>query len=489
MNRGEWHGAALARGRRRIARGWHRTCMPGLWLALAAWLASPAPCAAALPAPQAPGSAAAFRERPHFAVEPQRIKRTVRIDGTLADGEWDPFYTIDQGPIHGTVYCNWDDDYLYLAARTEQPCTVLFDVDTGGDGWLRGADNLEVVVGSPQGSGPPPVTARLLDAASNKDTPAWVDRSADVRSLLVAARVSNDRQVVELAIPKSTASLVLRAGATLGLRAEFLPADAFGTYQPTAPFEPHLLLDATLVDARVQPAEGITAHLTLSDEKCIPGENLFATVILTNQTDLPVAVRSITWRGDGRSANAVNSLREVAVPELPALKSVKLTYKTTLPPTLPLDSYTLNVAAELPDGRQVQAEASFAVVEPLQVQMSSAPQPLIVSGQTKLNLIVDVHSAVPNGMRGEVELLGLPAQWTLDGASKRSLWIDREDARHAVRYGVKVPAETLAGDYPIDAVVRWHGQEWRAHTVVHAVHGGGSAVPAAAAPAGAHTGP
>src|SRR5579871_15895 len=109
--------------------------------------------AQATPPTVAPQMAIKFRERPRYVTDPQRLKRTPPIDGSMADGEWDPFYTIDDGPIKGTVYCNWDDNNLYLAAKTDGPATVLFDVDMSDDGWLRGADNLELVIGSPVAEG------------------------------------------------------------------------------------------------------------------------------------------------------------------------------------------------------------------------------------------------------------------------------------------------------------------------------------------------
>src|SRR5579862_1710656 len=242
------------------------------------------------PAAQAPESAAGaqqtpninFRVRPSFATDPQRLRRTPQIDGVLSDGEWDPFYTVTDGPIKGTIYCNWDDNYLYVATRTEQPAGLIVDIDATDDGWLRGADNLELVIGSAGDNSAPTLAARLLDAANSKDTPAWTTQGIDVKSILMAGKVVNGSQVIELAIPKGVGSLVLRPGANIGLRVDFLPPGPASAYVPTAPYEPHLLLDATLVEARTQAASGINPHLTLSDPKCVAGEKLFATLDLHN---------------------------------------------------------------------------------------------------------------------------------------------------------------------------------------------------------------
>ncbi len=410
-----------------------------------------------------------FRERPRYPADPQRLKRTPLIDGVLGDGEWDPFYTITEGPIKGTVYCNWDDNFLYLATRTEGAANVLFDVDLNGDGWLRGADNIEILIGSVSNGGTPVVSARLLDASNSKDTPVWNDTAIDPKSIIVAQKLVNGTQILEIAIPKNTASLQPRVGLNFGLRAEFLPAGPVTAFTATAPFEPHLLLEATLAVARVTGVAGINPKLTLSDLKCVAGQKLFATLELTNQTDQNVVIKSVLWTGTGLSANVVNTLREVNVKPIAGLKKQKLTYQTVLPENLSVGSYLLTVAVDLDGGKTIQSAAAFTVVDALQVQMSSEPQPVVVSGQTKLAVDVEVTSAVPNHFRGEVELNVLPVGWLLDGNKKRSLFIDREDAKRVSRFPLKLPSTTAAGDYTVEATVSWHGQAWHTRTVVKVI--------------------
>lgn len=411
-----------------------------------------------------------FRERPRYVTDPQRLRRTPTIDGVVNDGEWDPFYTIDDAPIKGTIYCNWDDNFLYLAAKTDAPATVIFDIDAAGDGWLRGSDNIEIVV-SPAtvAGGPPTLMARLLDAANSKDTPVWNEAAIDPKTIGVAMKSMNGGQALELAIPKNTGSLVLRPGASIGLRGEFIPPIPASSYVPTQPFEPHLLLDANLVEARVVAASGINPKLTLSDYKCIPGQKLFATLELYNQTDIPVKIKSVLWTGQGNSVNAVNTFRDVNVPAVMGMRRDKLKYETILPEGLALGSYTLNVIVETDQGKQVQSAASFTVVEPVQVQINLEPQPVAVVGPTRLDVNVDVMSAVPNHFRGDVELTVIPSGWEYVNGKKHGLLIDREDAHEASRFTVRMPSNTPAGTYPIEATVTWHGKVWKARAVANVI--------------------
>jgi hypothetical protein len=410
-----------------------------------------------------------FKERPKFPAEPQRLRRTVTIDGKINEGEWDAFYSAkDDKGDRGTLFCNWDDEYLYLGVRSPVGVVVL-NVDTGGDGWLRSADNLEIVVGSVEEGKPVSVATRLLDAANSKDTPLWKEDETVGKGLKIVGSVAGNVQTIEVAIPRNMGSLVPRNGASIGLRYELLPAGDAASFKPTAPFEPHLLVDAVLVTSRVQPIPGVNPRLTLSDNKCVSGQNLFATLELLNQTDTPIALKTVHWQGLGNSANAVNSLREVNVPSIAGLKTWRRGYKTALPDNLAPGTYALTVTAETEDGKQVFAEGAFTVVEPLQVQMNAVPTPVAIIGQTKLGIDVDIFSAFPDGTRGDVELRDVPAGWELKGKLRRGWSVDRADARKVVRFNFLLPSTTPAGDYPIEAIVYWHERTWRVKQTVKVI--------------------
>lgn len=433
---------------------------------------APPPAVAAPPAMPAPATDAPpvinFRERPKYAADSQRLRRAVTLDGVENENEWEPFYSVTDGAIKGTFYCQWDDNFLYLAAKSDGPAALLFDIDAGGDGWLRGADNMEIVIGGLGDGGVPAVTARLLDAANSKDTPTWRENAIDPKTIVVASKTVGGSQFTEIAIPKNTGSLVLRTGATIGLRGEFLPPIAPSAYIPTMPFEPHLLLDATLVETKAVSIPGVNPRLTISDNKCVAGQNLFATLELLNQTDKTIPIKAVMWTGTGSSYDALNTIREVVEPSLPAGKTQKFKYKTVLPNDLAVGSYTLLVTAEMSDGKQAQSSTTFTVVEPLQAQMSCSPDPVVVGNTpTKFTVEVDVFSAVPNGMKCDVELMNVPAGWELTGGKKRGLEIDREDARHAMKFNFKLPSIVAAGAYPLDATVTYRGRVWKTHTVAH----------------------
>ncbi len=399
-----------------------------------------------------------FRERPKVMADAQRLKKTIAIDGVPNDMKWDTFYTVTTGVIKGAIYCNWDDDYLYLGTRTDGEANVVFDIDASGDGWLRGADNLEIVVERMPNATTPQVSVRLLDATSNKDTAVWNEKAYDPKKILVATKLLNNYHYIELAIPKEMGSMLLHDGVTMGIRGEFFPLSTL-PYTATPPYEPHLLLEANLVASRVQTAPGINPTLTLSDDKCVAGQELGATLRLLNQTDQPVPIKSVKWEGVGNSVNVLNSVREVAVPSLPPTKARDLKYKTRLPEKLSPGTYTIAVTADLDNGKQVYTTRTFTVVEPLQVRMYGDPDPVAIIGTTKYDIVIDITSAVPSHMKAEAEITNLPSGWILE-KKRRGVEIDGEDKRRLFRFRCKLPSTTAAGSYPIEATVTYKERTW-----------------------------
>ena len=131
-------------------------------------------------------------------------------------------------------------------------------------------------------------------------------------------------------------------------------------------------------------------------------------------------------------------------------------------------SYGIHVVAELA-GKQVQSTVTFAVVEPFQVQTSNNPQPVAIVGPTKVDILVDVLSAVPNGAHYDVELTSIPSGWELEGSKLRHAFIDRKNGRTVTRFGFKLPLTTPAGDYTVGATVTWRAREWQLKQLVRVI--------------------
>lgn len=404
-----------------------------------------------------------YRERPRYPYDPQRLKRRPILDGKIADNEWDPLYTIGDTAAKGTVYVNWDDDFLYIAARTDQPCWLVFDLDANADGWLRGADNLELAVAPAGMEGASTITARVLDAAGNKDAPIWNEKVVDTRSIQIVQKNSGGSYVTEMAIPKGIAGLSLRAGSTLSCRADLLPATTVPT--PTAPYEPHLLLDINLVEARTISVAGLTPRLVLEDNKLIPGQPLKATLELMNQSEGEIRVRSVTWRGNTGADDLLKAERDPNVPPIPGLKTLKRKYGSSLPDGAVPGFYQITASAELENGKTVQSTVSFSIVDAYKLQLVADPDPVNVLGPTVVKLFVDIFSAVPGYARGDVEI-EVPAGWEVKGRRRKDFFVGREDSAIRAPFYVTLPSNTPGGEYMVHATVYWQKKTWKTHYLV-----------------------
>lgn len=426
-------------------------------------VAAPAQDAPAAPAVVAPAQAAVtpnYRERPRFPLDPQRLKRRPTLDGVIGEGEWDPLYTLSTGAVTGPVYMNWDDEFLYVAARMDRPGWMALNVDASGDGWLRGADNLEVVVGPLSEAATPAITVRVLDAKSSRDAPIWNDRVVEPGSIQIVQKAAGAGQVIEMAIPAGVAGIAPRLNAQLGVRVDFLPAGV--TVAATAPYEPHLLVDVTLVESRTVGVPGIAPRLTLEDAKVIPGQTLVANLDLMNQVDEERRLRSVSWQGDGAAADLLKTLREVTLPPIKGLKNLRLRYTSPIPETAVPGFYQLTVRAEMDDGRTVASTTSFQVTEAMQVQIAVEPPTVTVLGPTTFKVFVEVLSAVAGYAKANVEL-DAPAGWTVKGRTKKDFVAEREDRVTRPVFFVKAPSSTEAGEYMLHATVTWRGRTWKAH--------------------------
>lgn len=404
-----------------------------------------------------------YRERPQYPFDPQRLKLRPTLDGVISDNEWTPLYTVGDRAVKGTVYLNWDDDNLYVAARMDSPGWFVVNVDGNGDGWLRGQDNLELVIAPVGAASVAPVTVRLLDASVTRDAPVWNETVVSPSLVGIAARQVASGQVVEASIPRGVAGIAPRAGAQLGFRADFVPAGI--SPAATAPYEPRLLLDVTLTEAKVVAAPGVVPRLTLEDSALVPGQTLFATLDLSNQLDQQRGVRSVTWTGVGAAESYVKLLREVNVQPLKGLKTLRLRYSSPLPEDAVPGFYQFSVSATLDDGSVVSSTASFSIEEAFTITLEADPSDIVLIGPTPVKLNVTLTSAAPGFKRAQVTVEP-PASWEVKGKASRSVNVHRENSVVRVPYTATIPSATQAGEYRVDARVTWRGKTWVTHRTI-----------------------
>ena len=150
--------------------------------------------------------------------ETTRLALTPKLDGKLSEEEWDRFAIIDGVQ----TYFQWQPGKLHGAATLPVGKDLVASFDLQGDGWLVGADNVEVRISWNKGA--PTVRERILDA-TEVSQPKWVEvATADATAWNHAPASAGAHCVTDI---NTQNSLLLVCGA-----AEFLQRINFPLHAP-----------------------------------------------------------------------------------------------------------------------------------------------------------------------------------------------------------------------------------------------------------------
>ncbi len=406
-----------------------------------------------------------YRERPQTPFDAQRLKKRPIMDGVIGENEWDPFYTVGHASVTGTTYLNWDEENLYIAVRTDVPAWTVINIDANADGWLRGTDNVELTIAPMAGSGLATISARVLDG-SGKETPTWNENALDTKQVQLSARSQATGQAVELAIPAGFGGIKPKALAKLGIRADFLPASATPAAPP--PYEPHLLLEVSLVESQVTPARGVIPRLALFDSRLTPGQELKATLELRSEDGTERKIRSVSWKGEGGAQDLVRSVREVNIPAINGPKALTLKYASLLPDTTPYGAYQLSCSAELEGGGTATATASFTVVDAFAISMPNEPESVSASDTGRVRIPIEIKTALYPYEVGNISI-DVPAGWSVDGRDRKRFEVTKQDSTFTVSFFVNPPAGISPGQYKFSSTVSWGGKNWHASRTLKVV--------------------
>lgn len=480
-----------------------------------------APMVEGRPAQAVPGASA----NGDILYETGRIKRTVPLDiSSGLEGNWDGLYTISDGAGSRTVYCNWDDAFLYLAVESPGLRTVRFDLDAKNDGWLKGTDNIAlVVIPGASDNAKPTVTMQRFDTVQNRDQPVWAASPLAASEVKVqSGRTGRGTHIVTVAIPRTDVlGFPLANGSVFGLRVdagETLP-DLQGETTNLV-VRPMLRLHlADSIDARTP--KGLRVNVKLGAKEHVLGEQMKATIEVKNEGSSPVRVNKLTLRGSQSSFNLVDSANFTGEDILPG-KTLRREIKTGVSPSAPFATLVFTGNVESDEGASVAALAAFEHVEPYSARLevdkkpagggADAPNPEAVQAykaqQERFNAqqkaeqkardeqirqakeqkkpvpsfappaSLPVVAPPPNtGFSRTVRLvvrsrikardkakvtLNLPEKWRVISQEPGELRLDYKGDAKAVFYKVYIPVATPVGSYPVEAVVDLGGRTYRA---------------------------
>ncbi len=403
-----------------------------------------------------------------FVYNRQRIKRTVPMDLTASlEARWDRLYTIGYGETRRTVYLDWDDNYLYIAAESAAPETVRVDLDARGDSWFRGADNIAIIVAPPVREGDVPlVTAQRWDTLQNKQRPVWAESPIPVGAIrVVQGRTAAGTYATLLAIGGTEAAgLKLRPGADFGIRVEGgasseLPGD-------TAALPTRAMLPAVLTTSQSVREGGVSVRVGVSPGQIVTGEGVRTSLEIKNEGGSPVRIARLFLRGSQGTQAHMDAATYTGMTLKPG-ETVKREFPSTVAGGAGYGTMVVAGGAELENGgSSVAALASFDRVEPYSVSLSVDGKAVASGAGGKRTVLVTLSSLSKQRAEGTVTL-HLPAAWKLENAERRRrVGMPRAGLTEGIYYRLLIPATAAPGEYPLRADLQAGGRTYTASASV-----------------------
>ncbi len=174
---------------------------------------------------------------PMWAIDNNCRRATPTLDGVIGDDEWHELAELHADRLHGRVYMGWSDQELLLAASLSDSASVDWKIDSSGDGWFHGTDNVWVRY-DPWGDEEQGLSVRVYDSSSWKDPPRPRDDLSPGGQGRLATGPQDGSLTVEIAVPREVGG-AFRPGVSLGffLRVTFAipgrPAERFDLFDET----------------------------------------------------------------------------------------------------------------------------------------------------------------------------------------------------------------------------------------------------------------
>jgi hypothetical protein len=387
------------------------------------------------------------------------FRRSPRIDGVIAPGEWDRLYSFEYNGARGTAYIDWDDRNLYVASKTTAPSDLLVILDGTGDGWFHGSDNYEITAKRAMGDAAPTLTVSRYQSQGRPGSAAAPLVAAESSLFVMKAASAADSNVYEIAIPRTAVpGLGLAAGKQVGIKVSIGFGDPEVVWVPNAPLGEVQM--ASFVCNKSNCLVPLKVDVEMRDPRIVPGEELVAKLTLRNTSDIFAKIDTIIVGGEGATAKLLGS-QLLRLEGIAPGKSYSTLFKSTLGRAAIPGSSALGVEARWGEDRVASSLASFDVVNPYEVSISSGER--MKTGERRV--VVTIKNNTKRSAYGKVKL-SLPDGWAVrNSADEKEFLVRDEDSETAVIYRVVAPSKPAAR-VPVLAEVQIGGQTLSASGVI-----------------------
>lgn len=378
------------------------------------------------PAIQAPAPPPIDMSQPPVVVEPSRLALSPKIDGKLEPEEWDSFTS----GANGTSFYQWEPGKLHFAATAASGQDIIISIDTAGNGWLQGKDNVELRIR--QTSAGAEMKCRILDNTGAQG-PVWID-SPEIRAAAkLAASIDGANWTVEVTVSDAGDMLFTSEGnTTTGVR-----VDAVSAGEPdAAPYLPRgMAMTKLVMDRGTGLPTGLTWKSEFKGRSVSPGESM--RIRLGFNGSEGVSLKRIDMRTEGLAKNDT-SVKGYPFPEFDKKMRAFVDYDTSV-----------TEQAE-PGWRILRGTVMDANDKPIVVQTSYQIAPLIEFDLEKPKALagssepqtVRLHAFIRSNTKKRVTGLfkvAPPPGWDVESGNEKTFVIYNARGSKRQVFEVKVP--------------------------------------------------
>lgn len=361
--------------------------------------------------------------RPFEVAQINRLAITPTLDGLLEPEEWDP---LSEG-LGQRSYFQWQPSALFLGVETPIGQDAVISLDLNGDGWLVGADNVELR--ARWGDGAPVVETRLLDATARQG-PEWT-RVPVTDGMLFYAGVQNGGTWTLECKLLAIGLVPIEANRKIGIRIDPVSSTA---ERPLA----YLPRPTALTYLAMDRSAGLPSGLEWKPEyrlrEVAPGEDLRLKLNFTNTGDAQLfraAMRSLGL------ARAYTTVTEMPVPAFDRRGRSTVEYASLIQRGAPVGYRVFEARVSAADGTEFVIESSYKVADLVMYEVG-LPRDLKSTEELQvIRLSVGVRSLTRDRLDG-VFRVSVPQDWTIKAGTDRAFTIYQP--RGLTRVGVELIA-------------------------------------------------
>ncbi len=367
---------------------------------------------------------------PYAVKDPLRLALTPQLDGKIEETEWDALS--DAGG--NQTWLQWEPGVLYSAMKLPVGKEMVASLDLAGDGWLVGADNLEIRMKfDPSGLG---VRARLLDA-TDRNGPKWTELSNVSGVVTAIGSTDGINWNAELKLLPVTLTM-FQLGDKIGVR-----FDAVNSTDEDPPaFTPRKTALVNLTQDRSSSLpSGMTWNPQFGARSVVPGEGIKIRLNFTNSGSAVLKTIAMATIGYGQD-NVAASVQPF--PPFDRKGRSFVDYQTLVPPGARLGWRILKAKMTLDNMPDAEVATSYLISSPIQFDINLPKSLEMQTGSQIIKGSVFLRSQSPKRLDGNF-YLEAPEGWTVTngGNSRFSIYHSRGSYRIGITLIAKQGAQGL----------------------------------------------